>query len=103
MKPVLFVCVVALHFLSVKAQGTDRLLQAEMLGKNATYLSNECKSCIDDGDRFCPSSDLSYGFCCNATETCPQATYCSEKFQTTKIKYALCPNEHDICQHQRKL
>lgn len=104
MKPVLLICfcVFALNLRSVKAESTGSF-QAEVMGKNATYLSNECKSCVDDGDTYCPSENFAHGFCCNATEVCPQATFCSDKFSKIHLKYALCPNEPAVCQHQRIL
>ena len=104
MKPVVLICcfVFALSLHSVKAESTESF-PIEINGKNATYLSNECKSCVDDGDLYCPSENFAYGFCCNATEVCPQATFCSDKFLRTQLKYALCPNEPAVCQHQRIL
>ena len=60
---------------------------------NTTEQSNECKACIDNTFKWCPTSNYQSGYCCNEFETCPRAVMCSDEFQFTEIMYMLCPNE----------
>ena len=47
---------------------------------NTTEQSNQCKDCIDNTFRWCPTSNFMSGYCCNEFETCPRATMCSNEF-----------------------
>ena len=60
---------------------------------NTTEQSNECKLCIDNTFKWCPTSNYQSGYCCNEFETCPRASMCSDEFKFVEIQYMLCPNE----------
>ena len=47
---------------------------ARHLERTQTDLSNECKTCIDAGNKWCPTSQYASGYCCTGTDiaTCPR-------------------------------
>lgn len=71
----------------------------QAVGRRLEYvqseLSNECKQCIDDNSKWCPSSNYSSGYCCSGNDwnSCPRAGKCSDEFQVRELQYLLCPNE----------
>jgi hypothetical protein len=69
-----------------------------------TEKSNECKKCIDDDNRWCPTSTYSSGYCCsgNDVSNCPRASMCVDEFSHVDLKYMLCPNEVG-CLFQRNI
>lgn len=71
------------------------LVSGRGLDINKTKTSSDCKSCIDSGKKYCPSNDLTYGYCCDSTENCPRQAYCSTDSNLTivEVNYFQCPNE----------
>lgn len=56
--------------------------------------SFQCKKCIDEGRKFCPSnSRYQQGYCCEMTDYCPAAIGCTDEFDDLQQKYLLCPNK----------
>lgn len=56
--------------------------------------SYQCKRCIDDGRKFCPSnSRYQQGYCCDEEDYCPDSIGCTDDFIDTRLMYMLCPNE----------
>lgn len=60
---------------------------------NTTQESQVCKTCIDNGFVWCPTSTKVSGYCCELTENCPRAGGCSVDYQYLEFQYMLCPNE----------
>jgi hypothetical protein len=60
-----------------------------------TEKSNECKACIDQDNKWCPTSTYANGYCCSGNDipNCPRASMCSDEFSHVDLKYMLCPNE----------
>ena len=69
---------------------------------DTTEKSNVCKKCINDDNIFCPTANLVSGYCCLATENCPQSSLCSDSLPTKELQYMLCPNEEG-CSFARTL
>jgi len=60
-----------------------------------TEKSNECKVCIDEDSKWCPTSTYASGYCCSGNDipNCPRASMCTDEFSHIDLKYMLCPNE----------
>lgn len=70
---------------------------------NQTGQSSVCKTCIDNGFKYCPNQDLNSGFCCSSTEQCPAVSICSTFTSTRQVMYQLCPSEAQMCIYPRTL
>ena len=62
-------------------------LGGRRLETRKTEKSNECKFCIDEENRWCPTSTYDSGYCCSANDfqNCPRASMCSDEFSKKEL------------------
>jgi hypothetical protein len=71
---------------------------------NETTESYLCKTCIDQGNVYCPTRDLTQGYCCEPGESyCPSAGVCSNDFLNQIVAYQLCPSDEQACVYPRTI
>ena len=56
-----------------EANERSKTLTERRLERVSTELSNVCKSCLDDGNNWCPTINFTGGYCCSEEDysNCP--------------------------------